>query len=269
MNTLYNSQCPGYADAYYVQQCTISPLYDSGCTGYATAYFNQQCELDPLYNSQCTGYREAYALKYIVIEKPKAEETVAVGVMTTANTAPAVAEPAPPAAPAPMATASPAESATAPVQLVPPPAPVATAAPAESKKESKTTADAASSTAGSSSGSKEQPKTTRQALAERRMEAAREKASASAKQNPAAMAAQMDAAGSMEQQVELQSVVIGAMGFVAGFDAYGRSTIPDAVGYKPFEIYPGQRNIDSPAARVLLVRSDRIHQDMVDSQYKK
>ena len=269
LNTLYNSQCPGYADAYYVQQCTISPLYDSGCTGYATAYFNQQCELDPLYNSQCTGYREAYALKYIVIEKPKAEETVAVGVMTTANTAPAVAEPAPPAAPAPMATASPAESATAPVQLVPPPAPVATAAPAESKKESKTTADAASSTAGSSSGSKEQPKTTRQALAERRMEAAREKASASAKQNPAAMAAQMDAAGSMEQQVELQSVVIGAMGFVAGFDAYGRSTIPDAVGYKPFEIYPGQRNIDSPAARVLLVRSDRIHQDMVDSQYKK
>jgi hypothetical protein len=106
-------------------------------------------------------------------------------------------------------------------------------------------------------------------LAERRMEAAREKASATAKQNPAAMAAQMDAAGSMEQQVELQSVVLGAMGFVAGFDAYGRSTIPDAVGYQPFEIYPGQRNIDSPAARVLLVRSDRIHQDMVDSQYKK
>jgi hypothetical protein len=269
LNTLYNSQCPGYADAYYVQQCTVSPLYDSGCTGYAQAYFDQQCGLDPLYNSQCTGYREAYALKYIVIEKPKAEETVSVGVIATANTAPAAAEPAPPTAPAPMATASPAESATAPVQLVPPPAPVAAAAPAESKKEPKS-ADATSSTAsGGGSGSKEQPKTTRQALAERRMEAAREKAAAAAKQNPAAMAAQMDTAGSMEQQVELQSVVLGAMGFVAGFDTYSRSTIPDAVGYKPFDIYPGQRNIDSPAARLLLVRSDRIHQDMVDSQYKK
>jgi hypothetical protein len=268
LNTLYNSQCPGYADAYYVQQCTVSPLYDSGCTGYAQAYFDQQCSLDPLYNSQCTGYREAYALKYIVIEKPKATETVAVA---AAATPPPVAEPPPPAAPAPVATASPADSATAPVQLVPPPAPVAAAAPAESKKETKT-ADATGSTSSSTAsggGSKEQPKTTRQALAERRMEAAREKAATAAKQNPAAMAAQMDTAGSMEQQVELQSVVLGAMGFVAGFDTYSRSTIPDAVGYKPFDIYPGQRNIDSPAARLLLVRSDRIHQDMVDSQYKK
>jgi hypothetical protein len=268
LNTLYNSQCPGYADAYYVQQCTVSPLYDSGCTGYAQAYFDQQCSLDPLYNSQCTGYREAYALKYIVIEKPKAEETVLVA---AAAAPPPAAEPPPPAAPASVATASPAESATAPVQLVPPSAPVAAAAPAESKKETKT-ADATSSTSSSTAsggGSKEQPKTTRQALAERRMEAAREKAAAAAKQNPAAMSAQMDTAGSMEQQVELQSVVLGAMGFVAGFDTYSRSTIPDAVGYKPFDIYPGQRNIDSPAARLLMVRSDRIHQDMVDSQYKK
>jgi hypothetical protein len=199
-----------------------------------------------------------------VIEKPKATETVAVAA-AAAPPPPPAAEPPPPA-PAPVATASPADSATAPVQLVPPPAPVAAAAPADSKKETKS-ADATGGTGGG--GSKEQPKTTRQALAERRMEAAREKAAAAAKQNPAAMSAQIDTAGSMEQQVELQSVVLGAMGFVAGFDTYSRSTIPDAVGYKPFDIYPGQRNIDSPAARLLLVRSDRIHQDMVDSQYKK
>ena len=267
LNPLYNLQCPGYADAYYVQQCTANPLYDSGCSGYETAYFNQQCGLDPLYSSQCTGYREAYALKYIVIEKPKAEETVAVVAAAMPPPPPPAAEPPPPP-PAPMATASPAESATAPVQLVPPPPkPMETAAPVESKKEPKPTADATSNTP-NNSGPKEQPKTARQALAERRMEAAREKAVAAAKQNPAAVAAQMDTAGSMEQQVELQTVVLSAMGFVAGFDAYSRSTIPDAAGYKPFEIYPGQRNIDSPAARGLLVRSDRLHQDMVDSQYK-
>lgn len=265
LNPLYNTQCPGYADAYYVQQCTANPLSDSGCSGYETAYFNQQCSLDPLYNNQCSGYKEAYALKYIVSEKPKTTETV---VAATATALPVVVEPTVTTAPAVVATASPADSATAPVQLVPQPKPMETAAPVETKKETKTTADATGSST-SSSGSKEQPKTTRQALAERRMEAAREKAAAAAKQNPAAMAAQMDTAGSMEQQVELQTVVLSAMGFVAGFDAYGRSTIPDAAGYKPFEIYTGQRNIDSPAARGLLVRSDRIHQDMVESQYKK
>jgi hypothetical protein len=267
LNPLYNTQCPGYADAYYIQQCTANPLYDSGCSGYETAYFNQQCSLDPLYNNQCSGYKEAYALKYIVTEKPKPTETTAVAV-TAAAAVPVAVETPVTTSPAVVATASPADSATAPVQLVPAPAPMAAAAPLENKKEPKP-ADATSSTSTSSSGSKEQPKTTRQALAERRMEAAREKAAAAAKQNPAAMAAQMDTAGSMEQQVELQTVVLSAMGFVAGFDAYGRSTIPDAAGYKPFEIYTGQRNIDSPAARGLLVRSDRIHQDMVESQYKK
>jgi hypothetical protein len=78
----------------------------------------------------------------------------------------------------------------------------------------------------------------------------------------------MDSATSLEQQVEVQNVVLGAMSFVPGFDAYGRATIPDAAGYPPFVIYPGQRNIDSPAARGLLGRSDRLHQEMVDAQYR-
>jgi hypothetical protein len=83
------------------------------------------------------------------------------------------------------------------------------------------------------------------------------------------MSSQMDSAASLEQQVELQNVVLGAMGFVAGFDAYGRATVPDAPGYKPVDLYPGQRNIDTPASRRLLSGSDRLHQDMVDSQYNK
>ena len=56
----YDSGCPGYATAYYNQQCSADPLYDSGCSGYATAYYNQQCSADPLYDSGCTGYAEAY-----------------------------------------------------------------------------------------------------------------------------------------------------------------------------------------------------------------
>jgi hypothetical protein len=105
-------------------------------------------------------------------------------------------------------------------------------------------------------------------MAEQRLAAAREKAAEAARENPGETAEAMDSADSMEQQVELQNVVLGAMGFVPGFDAYGRATVPDAAGYPPFVIYPGQQNIDTPAARGLLGRSDRLHQEMVDGQYR-
>jgi hypothetical protein len=294
LDSLYNNQCPGYADAYYVQQCSVNPLYDSGCTGYAAAYFDQQCSLNPLYNSQCPGYTtayfnqqcsndalynnqcpgygEAYAKKYILSAPTAAvtettstpvQEIVAVVAQaetvkeTTIETR-ATSTVAPAAA-----TASPADK-TAPVQLTAAPA-AAPAAPAAETKKDAAPAKADAKPAG--------PKTTRQALAERRLEAARTAATNAAATGSAAnsnsMSSQMDSAASMEQQAQLQNVVIGAMGFVAGFDAYGRATIPDAAGYKPFVIYPGQRNIDTPAGRRLLTGSDRLHQDMVDSQYKK
>lgn len=277
LNPLYNTQCPGYADAYYVQQCTTDPLYDSGCTGYAQAYFDQQCALDALYNNQCPGYAEAYALKYVVVAKP-VEQTMtepAPDVVVVAQAEVKEARPAETvtvaAEAAPAVSASPAAAATAPVSLAAAPAPAPAAAPAEKKTEDKASAKtepAASSSSGSSE-SKNKPTTTRQALAQRRLEAAREAAAESTKANPGAVSSQMDTAASMEQQAELQNVVIGAMGFVAGFDAYGRVNLQDAVGYRPFEIYRGQQNIDSPAARGLVGRSDRIHQDMVDSQYNK
>ena len=290
---LYNNQCSGYADAYYVQQCTASPLYDSGCDGYdaaylsqqcnldtlysnqcpgyETAYFNQQCGLDALYNNQCPGYGEAYAKKFILVTTPVAEttvsepETVVVAQATVVETKETVAvaaatEPAP----APAVSASPAAAATAPVSLVAAPAPAT-----EKKAEAKTEAKTETASAGGASESKSKPTTTRQALAQRRLEAAREKAAESANANPGAVSSQMDSAASMEQQVELQNVVLGAMGFVAGFDAYGRAVLPDAAGYKPFTIYPGQRNVDSAAARGLLGRSDRLHSEMIDSQYNK
>jgi hypothetical protein len=255
LNTLYNENCPGYTQAFYNLQCSISALFDSGCPGYAQAYFDQQCGLDPLYNNQCPDYAQTYALKFVIAplntsSAPVAEEPVGAG--TAAVEEPvitSVAETAPPAA-----TASPAEPA-APVQLIAEPTPVAapqTAAPTPAKTESASAA----------------PRTTRQALAEQRLAAAKEQAAKSAQENPDAVTAEMDSAGSFEQQTEIQNTVLGAMGFVAGFDAYGRATLPDAAGYKPFEIYPGQRNIDTPAARGLVGRSDRIHEEMVNEQYR-
>ena len=58
----YNQQCtndptsdPGCPD-YYVAMCEEDPLFDPGCTGYDVAYFNQQCSLDPQYDVTCPGY---------------------------------------------------------------------------------------------------------------------------------------------------------------------------------------------------------------------
>jgi len=268
MNTLYSPACPGYTQAYYEwqvsvcttnptafygqcqsltptvwfdYQCSLDPLYDDLCPGYADAFYAQQCSLDPLYDRGCYGYDEAFAKKYIigkdaetVVQMENAVETVETTVTETTT---------------PTATASPAESATAPVSLTAQPVTTPQPAPTTTTR----TEPAARTTP-----------TARQALAQRRAEAAAQKARENANETTSAL----DNAESLEQQAELQNAVLGAMGFVPGFDAYSKVILPDGIGYRPFVIYSGQRNIDTPAARGLLGRSDRLHQEMVDSQYK-
>jgi hypothetical protein len=274
INTLYDSACPGYAQAYFDQQCSLDPLYNNQCPGYTTAFYNQQCSLDALYDKGCNGYSEAYAKKFILnissdpIAAKTEPEPVVTAIATTVEDPVAKAEPvveekivvAQAETKKETVSTSPAGAATAPVSLTAPSATAATAA-LTSRTETKTEAPR-------TAGPARTAPTTRQALAEQRLAAAREQAAQSARENPGATTAALDSAESMEQQAELQNVVVGAMSFVPGFDAYGRATLPDAAGYKPFEIYPGQRNIDTPAARGLLGRSDRLHQEMVDEQYK-
>lgn len=52
---LSSTSCPGYAEAYKSQQCSINPLYDTTCPGYAQAYYDQQCSFNPLYDAACPG----------------------------------------------------------------------------------------------------------------------------------------------------------------------------------------------------------------------
>jgi hypothetical protein len=302
---LYNQSCPGYATAYFNQQCSISPLYNNQCPGYAEAYFSQQCSLDGLYNTQCPNYAEAYAKKNILnigsATSPSTITTTApVTVVTTtsdpvASAAPVVADPVVNQAVTSTATsASPAQAATATVPLVQAPAATTTttavaaastetkkeeakkeetksadSSSSEEKKEETKTADSnsnsSSTTASSGTTSKDQPKTTRQALAERRLEAARAKAVEDGKQ----LAGKMGEAASLEAQIQVQAVVVAAMSFVPGFDNYSKVLLQDAPGYRPFEIYKGQRNVDNPAGRRFLTGADRLHQEMVDQQYAR
>jgi len=314
LNPLYNTTCPGYADAYYVQQCTANPLYDVGCTGYATAYFNQQCSISPLYNNQCPGYAEAYFSQQCSLDglyntqcPNYAEAYAKKNILNVGNTSPTTTTPAPAtvvtttsdpvASAAPViadpvvnqavtstaTSASPAQAATATVPLVQAPAATTTttavaAASTETKKEeakkeeakkdeakAETSTSTSTTAASPSNNTKDQPKTTRQALAERRLEAARAKAIEDGKQ----LAGKMGEAASLEAQAQIQGVVVAAMGFVPGFDRYGQVTLPDVAGYKPFEIYRGQRNVDNPAGRRFLTGADARHQEMVDQQYTR
>ena len=51
-NPKSDPQCPDY----YIAMCEDDPLYDMGCVGYDVAYFDQQCSLDAQYDQSCPGY---------------------------------------------------------------------------------------------------------------------------------------------------------------------------------------------------------------------
>jgi hypothetical protein len=45
--------------------------------------------------------------------------------------------------------------------------------------------------------------------------------------------------------------------------------LPDGVGYKPFTVYNNQRTIDNRSAVRMFGGTDRLHNEMVDSQYNR
>jgi len=75
-------------------------------------------------------------------------------------------------------------------------------------------------------------------------------------------------AETMEQQMANQALIVATMNFVPGFESYGVARLPDAPGYRPRDIYPGQQPVDNRRLlRGLTGASDQRHADMVNSQY--
>jgi hypothetical protein len=105
--------------------------------------------------------------------------------------------------------------------------------------------------------------TARQELQARREAAAKAEAVEKGKN----LANEMGKAADMESQKQIQNVVIQAMGFTPGFDTYGKTIMNDVVGYKPYSIYNNQKNIDNRANLRMFGGTDRVHNDMVESQY--
>lgn len=244
-NPLYNVNCPGYASAYLAYQCSINPLYSTSCDGYEQAYFDQQCKLDGLYNRNCPNYAEAYAAKEALTPK---QETTTVAQVTETAVAEVTSKPTTSASPAQVTTVVPLAPQPQPQAVV-----VADSTPAAKPVEQPQQTD------------KDKPKTARQELTERRQAAARAKAVEEGKN----LASEVSKSTSMEKQVEVQNVVIQAMGYIPGFDAYGKAFVPDGSMYRPFTVYNNQTNIDNRAGGVRLFGgSDKSHREMVDAQYQ-
>jgi hypothetical protein len=176
-------------------------------------------------------------------------------------------------------SASPAAAATATVPLVAAAPPPAAPAPPEKKPEGGGEKQGGEKQGGEKpsggstqmaqapqgGGDKPAAPTARQQLAERRAEAAKKDAVEKGKN----LANEMGKAADMESQKAVQNVVIQAMGFTPGFDAYGKSMVPDVVGYKPFTIYNNQKTIDNRANQRMFGGAEVKHQEMVDSQYNR
>jgi hypothetical protein len=278
INQLSDPACPGYAAAYLNYQCSINPLYSTTCSGYEQAYLTQQCNLDGLYSRQCTNYSEAYAKKMVFEQQGIASVVDAAG--TVAKVAAADPEKQAKAvssdenvntAVTAKSTGTTSETApSAPVKLVdsnPNPNNSQQGIGKEEKKPKGNQEDI--NIAGpqgkirSEGKDVDRPKTNRDALVEQRYEVAKKDAVEKGKQ----VSKEMGKLPDMQAQIAVQNVVIQAMGFSAGFEAYSRFVLPDVQGYRPYSVYNNQRNVDAPAGRGLFGGSDNVHQKMVDSQY--
>jgi len=116
-----------------------------------------------------------------------------------------------------------------------------------------------------SGGSKPAAPTARQEIQAKREAAAK----ADAVEKGKNLANEMGKAADMESQKQIQNVVIQAMGFTPGFDAYGRQMIVQQQFYKPYAIYGGQKTIDNRANLRMFGGTDRLHNEMVDAQYNR
>jgi len=287
-NGLTHSYCPSYT--LEQQLCTLDPLSNTLCTGYQTAV--TECSTNQLLYPYCTGYVTALAAcatdpqsntmcpGYSTVTASSTTETVAE--VTISDTG-AVATTPSTTGDATVdrvinttTTAAPAATAAAAVTLTPT-APAATetvaaakpepkeekAAEAKTEAKAETKTEVASTTAGEKKETSKQ--TLRQEIAAKRKEAAMNSAVAAGEK----ASEELDNATSMAAQVAVQNVVMAAMGFTPGFQAYS-VIMPDGVGYRPYQVYPNQRNVDNARTlRRMSGASDRLHTQMVDQQYDR
>jgi hypothetical protein len=289
-NPLYSTTCTGYAEAYKAQQCSLDGLYDRTCSNYSTAYATkmvlEQQGTASIVATAGTVARNDPANQPVSTSTASttvgSDGAVSVGVSKTgdSNVDKAIAPPPP--------SANSAGTAAAAVQLAPPP-PAAQQQMAQNEprgggdrqeprggnKQEDKKDDAPKGTGGNNSpqntnttqASSDKPAapTARQAIQERREAAAKAEAVEKGKN----LAGEMGKASDLEAQKAVQNVVIQAMGFTPGFDAYSKQIIVQQQFYKPYQVYGNQKTIDNRSALRMFGGTDSLHQQMIESQYNK
>jgi hypothetical protein len=276
LDPLYNNQCPGYQQAYFDQQCSLDPLYNNQCPGYQQAYFNQQCSINGLYDRTCPNYAEAYAKDKLLTQQNNSSSTQTVVAQKTSEPSvqvsskgevstevqlvadPTVNEVLRDSTKKEVKSSSPAAEVTPIVAARPQPAPVSQPAQkAEQKQEQKKT-DTEIAKIENKSDSKDSKDT--KSNKEKVKEAATEKAKELAKE--------MSNATTIEAQAANQGVVLGLMNYNPGFSAYANAIIPDTGAIEMARQYNKPTVDNRRALRALSGASDRLHQQMVDEQYR-
>jgi hypothetical protein len=247
-NPLYSTACSGYQQAYQAQMCTANPLYDSSCPGYASALFTQQCSNSPLSSPACPTYTTAaLALVAKNTTTVSVDDTVSNYNNPISSTSSSTSKKL-----TPNSDANP----QAPVKLNSPKADLDGGSSGVMKESKDKKAVAAAD-------DDSDPKTNREALAKKRREEAKQAAVNKGKE----LAVTAGRVADMAVQLEIQSLVVQAMGHSPAFDVYSRTKMPDTQFYTAREVYSGQKNIDAPAGRRLFSGSDLSHQKMIDQQY--
>ena len=302
-NALYSSSCPGYEAAYQAAQfaraCSNNPQISPRCSGYVTPTVSTPTTTTT--TSTVATITEPTTTTTVVASSPTTttSSTPTTGTTTTLSTSEPVTTVSvnssgtltSPTAVAVVAdpvvnnviTSSPTTTAvTATSAVAQSTAPASTTPTTPTSTASTSSSPSSSSSSSSSGSSSSQTQNTRAALVATltrpggasgitgNSTSSSGSAPSQGQVTAAAGAAMKDSevAGSMEQQKEIQNVVIGAMGYVPGFDVYNVA-LRDVAFYKPYSIYGNQKTIDNRAAsRGLFGATDAKHNEMVSSQYQ-
>jgi hypothetical protein len=239
LNSLFSTQCPKYQEAYFNQQCNLNALWNTQCPGYQVAYQEKlkadACKANPQSSPQCPGY---IAVSSTIIQttqtiKQPDMSSTAQDLVAAIKDTPLVSDPVV-------------------NQIISPP-----------KEPQKETQQTTGNSPALGSGLRV-PGFTPQ-VSSRQQTTTRERAVEAARQTTTrAETVTRDA-----QQIQ-QDTAIAAIAEVPGFNNYQAAVIPDAPFYPTRDIYRG--NIIRDNARVqraLTQRSDRLHREMVDDQYRR
>jgi hypothetical protein len=290
INPLYSTTCPGYEQAYLDSQCIKDSLYSPKCEGYKTAYaikylvtgIDSTVVNQSLSNTAATKANDPTTVKVATNTASttvNTDGTVSTGVSATGDTNvdKAIA-----------AKSSTTNTTPAAVQLSSPPPPASQQMaqneikggdnkpePKGDNKQEDRKDDAPKGNGGNppppntntAQASSDRPTapTARQEIQARREAAAK----ADAVEKGKNLAGEMGKASDMEAQKAVQNVVIQAMGFTPGFDAYSRQMIVQQQFYPVASVYNNQKNIDNRANLRMFGGTDRLHNDMVELQYNK